>query len=309
MISDNPPALPAPFPTRAFVAIGIVWVLIDLPMILFVSDERLAIIWRLWNSNVIWFPLFAARVMLLLGWWMLGEGTLAQRFSGILLFAPLLGTLLIRAYVNRVIIDDLILIFVALPFLCFPYVFLPMSDCELTRDAPRIHESKPQFSLRQLMLLTLLIAVILGLLRWMRAEESRYGTYLFLGIIFCWFYPLVALFGFLRERLYPGAWYAIAATFFVIVLPLTLEESGYVIKEQAASFLAIYLFFIAGHILLLRYLGFRLVQGLDPPFHFVPTNEGPSEKPSDPSESIESPRGSPYVETGYTESIHWMHHE
>ncbi len=283
-MSDNHPAPPAPFPTRAFVAIGIVWVLIDLPMFRF-AIENSSPDPRLRGYLFIWQSLFAARVVLFLGWWIMGEGTARQRFAGILLFSPILGVFLLSSSEP---LAGLVCVFLSailvIPYCSFPYL---VYDGKLTRDAPRVLENKTQLSLRQLMLLTFLIAMLLGLLRWIRETESLNVFFWLSGFVFSWMYPLLALLGFLRARLYPSAWYAVGATIFFIAVPFSLKHHAFFEAER----LTVYLLFIAGHILLLRYLGFRLIKNADIPFQF-PRIIDPNEKPSDSNESATSPNGS-----------------
>src|SRR5262245_34654278 len=90
---------PPPFPKQAFFLIGAAWVLLD--------SATMLVLWQ-WASYRWWAPpmeivliawqaTLAARVMLMLGWWFLGEGEVQHRVAGAALFAPLLAPPLLFA--------------------------------------------------------------------------------------------------------------------------------------------------------------------------------------------------------------------
>jgi hypothetical protein len=88
--SRDAPA-PAPFPAGVFITIAVLWVLLDVPVVLAISGmggfqgslrEEILIVIR-----PIWLSFLAAKVMLMLGWWFLGEGMLRYRLAGLGLFA------------------------------------------------------------------------------------------------------------------------------------------------------------------------------------------------------------------------------
>ncbi len=272
-MSDNHPALPAPFPTRAFVAIGIVWVLIDLPVLLATVNEHLLSVSWMMNYLPYWLVVAAAKVMLLVGWLVLGEGTIVQRSAIFLVFAPLLSAVVIGKYDEPELVSGMFFFAfyasLVLPVLALPFLAARLSYIILTRNAPRISENKKQFTVRQLMLFTLLIAIALGSLRWIREAESLYPALQFFGGLFCWLYPMLALLGFLRVRFYPSALYALVATVFVIAIPLCLKQPAYGETMRVAGYNAIYLCFIAMHILLLRYFGYRLVFSCSPEIAYL----------------------------------------
>ncbi len=79
-----------------------------------------------------------------------------------------------------------------------------------------------------------------------------------------------------------------ALTFFVIAVPFTVNLPDYLVKVYVAGYLAVYLCFIIGHILLLRYFGYRLVKSSEIPFRFNPGINFPAENPTDSSPTAAS---------------------
>jgi len=255
---------PPPFPRRAFMLIGAAWILVD--------SATMLLLWH-WASVVGWSPLMeiviiawqatlGARAMLMLGWWFLGEGEVRHRVTGVALFAPLLAPPLVLAFFEP---DVLCMLAMAILFAVpgamiagLPYVGLQLMDYRLARDAPPSEEKIGQFTVRQLMLITLVAAIVLGLLRWTQLAELNYALLGLLVPLLAWVYPPVACLGLLHERWYPRVVYAVGLTAWLLALPL------FALPEQDAVnvmlFVGMYVVVFTGHLLLLRGLGFRLVK-------------------------------------------------
>jgi hypothetical protein len=117
------------------------------------------------------------------------------------------------------------------------------------------------------MFVTLVAAIVLGLLRWAQQANIQWAGVVLQTPLLVWVFPLAMCRGLLQTRWYPDILFALGITAFVLALPsftLSDEEVGYV-----AVFVGTYVFVFAGHLLLLRGLGFRLVQ-YKPVFRYDP---------------------------------------
>src|SRR5436190_8090041 len=80
-----------PFPTTSFIAVGTVWVLVDLEVVgalaiaLYSGGRPPFLLMTPWGEAlfIAWQASLAAKAMLLLGWWFLGEGQLGHRLAGV----------------------------------------------------------------------------------------------------------------------------------------------------------------------------------------------------------------------------------
>jgi hypothetical protein len=267
------PLLP-PFPTRTFVAVGAFWVLLDLLVVAAVFFSPLPYSFgRAWVEPLIlaWGASLGAKAMLMLGWFFLGEGKLGQRLTGIFLFIPIIAPYVIGAFGDPTLLCILAMtVLFAVPVLFMlglPYVLLKATDHRLARDAPVSHEKVGQFTVRQLMLVTFVAAIVLGLLRWAQQSDMQWAVVGLQLPLLVWVFPFVMCRGTLQTRWYPEILFAVGVTAFVLALPLfTLshEEVGGV-----ALFVATYVTIFAGHLLILRGLGFRMVQ-YKPAFQYDP---------------------------------------
>jgi hypothetical protein len=256
---DPPPS----FPRRTFGLIAVAWMALDIAVML--------LLWR-WAAYGRWFPLveivaiawqalLAAKLMLMLGWWFLGEGRFGHRLAGLLLFLPLLVPLLIGAFFDADVIGILAaIVFFGGPVLFivgWPYLVLQLMEYRFARDAPRSTEKIGQFTVRQLMLITLVAAIVLGVLRWAQQANLSYAVVGLLLPLLGWVFPPVACLGLLHERWYPRVVYAAGLTAWLLALPLfalSNEDARLIVL-----FVGVYTLTFCGHLLLLRGLGFRLV--------------------------------------------------
>lgn len=204
---------------------------------------------------IAWIGFLAARAMLMLGWWFLGEGLLRHRLAGLLLFSlaaiPVTESALALA---------MFFLFLAPASVWTGMAFVVLSglDYRLVRGVPAADEKVGQFTVRQLMLLTLIVAVVSALLRW--AQQSERNPAIFAGLIWpllAWVYPFVMSRGILRPKWYPEGLFAAGLTVYVLALPFFALRPG---ATYAMLIIASYTLTFAIHLLLLRFLGFRLVQ-------------------------------------------------
>ena len=252
---------PSPFPTRTFVAIGVVWVLTDL--------TAMAILWS-WSFRNPWFQLIAiswqavlaAKAMLMLGWWFLGEGKFGRRLAGGLLFAPVLAPVLFATIFEPELFCILGgLAALAVPCVCIvglAFVVLAAMEYRLALDAPIVKLRMGQFTVRQLMVVTLVASLVLGLLRWAHQANMSWAVIGLETPLLVWVYPFALCRGLLQPRWYPEVLFALGVTAYVLALPLftlTQDDVG-----PVTLFVGVYALVFTSHLLLLRYLGFRLVQ-------------------------------------------------
>ena len=270
--------LPPAFPTRWFVAVGTGWVLLDAAVVgwlatTLVSSGQPLFMRHPWGQAlfIAWNASLASKAMLMLGWISLGEGKLGQRLTGILLFIPIVAPFLIGAFWEPELLCMLAMTLIfAVPVLfmvALPYVLLKATDHRLARDAPASQEKVGQFTVRQLMLVTLVAAVVLGLLRWAEQSKMQWAVVGLQLPLLVWVFPFVMCRGLLQTRWYPDILFALGVTGFVLALPLfTLSHED---VGGVAIFVCTYVAFFAGHLLMLRALGFRLVQ-YKPAFRYDP---------------------------------------
>jgi hypothetical protein len=211
---------------------------------------------------IAWQAAIGAKAMLMLGWWFLGEGQIGHRLGGIFLFTPLFAPVLIGAFWEPELLCVLATVVVfAVPALCvigIPYVVLKATEHRLALDAPASSERIGQFTVKQLMLVTLVAAIVLGLLRWAQQSQMNWAVIGLQFPLLVWVYPFVMCRGLLQMRWYPDVLFAVGVSAFVLALPaFTLSHSdvGYV-----ALFVGTYTLTFTAHLLLIRGLGFRLVQ-------------------------------------------------
>ena len=267
-----------PFPTRAFAVLGTAWVLEDatflaaafLPAL---SNQRPFFVNSRWGAAIAlaWLASQAAKAMLMLGWFFLGEGKLQHRVAGLALFTPILLPFLIAALFSPesicVLATTAIFAVPILFALSLPYAVLKGYDHRLARDAPASHEKVGQFTVRQLMLVTLVAAIVLGLLRWAQQSNMQWAVIGLQVPLLAWAFPFALCRGLLQARWYPDILFALGVTAFVLALPLftlSSEEVGGV-----AIVVGTYVGVFAGHLLMLRAVGFRLVQ-YKPSFRYDP---------------------------------------
>jgi hypothetical protein len=272
---------PPPFPRRSFASISIAWVSIDLLVMLtlFVLAVNHGIPARgsvAPVTSIVWFAVLSARFLLLLGWLALGEGEWHDRATGLLSFGALLVPLFIGACFEPQILcvglGMLLFVAVAGGFLSLPYLVLAASDYRLARDLPTVeHSHRGQFTVRQLMVVTLAAAIVLGLLRWASLAQLNNATAAVEALSLGFVFPLAAT-GLLLPRLYPWALYPAGLTAFLVVLPiLTVHgEEAWIMALFATS----YATFIVLHLVFLRQMGFRLTnqrprRGYDPGITFL----------------------------------------
>jgi len=265
---------PPSFPVRSFVWIGASWVVLDLAVIL--------ALWSFFQINgpaidrsggitlIAWQAVLAAKFMLLLGWLWLGEGEWGHRAAGFLLFATLLVPLLVAGVIEPDILCVLVgMLVFGLPLaglLSLPFMLLAAIDYRLARDVPPIApKQRRQFTVRQLMFVTLLAAVVMGLLRWAKIAELNYAVIGLQLPLLAWVFPAVITVGLFLPRLYPGGLYAAGLTAFLLALP------SFTLPGEAAHgmtlFVGAYTLFFALHVLLLRGLGYRLTQTMPQLYH------------------------------------------
>jgi hypothetical protein len=271
---------PTPFPIHGFVALGAVWVLLDVFALLFLFR---AWHWSPWTDVLlgVWGATLAAKVMLMLGWVFLGEGTLQQRLiGGVLIFSPLLVPLGVAALFDGEPFCLLVSIVVlALPvgfLLGIPYLVLRVADFYLLRGVPPVKTRLGQFTVRQLMLVTLVVALVSGVLHWsLRAKGNGEMMWLLLPLL-AWVLPFAAFRGCLQPRWYPEILFAAGLSVYVVALPIvTLRKEVFI---EPLLFVVAYVGFFLGNLLVLRWLGFRLVQFFpgfryDPGIWFIDSSE------------------------------------
>lgn len=274
----------APFPTRTFAIVGTLWVLLDLLVVAALAASAFSnrppfFLPEPWAEAIViaWGASLAAKAMLMLGWFFLGEGPLGHRLAGVFLFTPVVVPFVIGA-------PELICLLAMTAIFAVPgmfviglsYAVLKGTDHRLARDAPASQEKVGQFTVRQLMFVTLVAAIVLGLLRWAQQSNMQWAVVGLQLPLLIWVFPFAMCRGLLQTRWYPDILFALGITAFVLALPsftLSDEEVGYV-----ALFVGMYVFVFAGHLLLLRGLGFRLVQyklafRYDPEIWFVDHEE------------------------------------
>jgi hypothetical protein len=276
-----------PFPTRAFVALGTAWVLEDLtflaiPFLPAPSNQRPFFVDNGWGEAIAlaWLASLAAKAMLMLGWFFLGEGRLQHRLAGLALFTPILVPFLVAAFFSPeaicVLATTAIFAVPLLFALSLPYALLKGYDHRLARDAPANDERLGQFTVKQLMLVTLVAAIVLGLLRWAQQSNMQWAVVGLQLPLLVWVFPFAMCRGLLGQRWYPDILFALGVTGFVLALPaftLSADDVG-----SVALFVGTYVAVYAAHLLLLRWLGFRLVQykprfRYDPGIYFVERDE------------------------------------
>lgn len=268
---------PTFFPTAPFVIVGAAWALLDVVVLLYFTLGAFSIVPRFdWSSYgeylfIAWQAILAAKAMLMLGWWFLGEGQLGHRLAGAALFLPVFVPVMVAAYFEPELLCVLMTMAVfAVPVLFMvglPYVVLKATDHRLARDAPASTEKVGQFTVRQLMLVTLIAAIVLGLLRWAEQSQMSWAVVGLQAPLLIWIYPFVMCRGLLQPRWYPDVLFAIGVTAFVLALPSFALSDEEVFRP--ALFVGTYTFVFTCHLLLLRWLGFRLVQ-YQPRFRYDP---------------------------------------
>jgi hypothetical protein len=243
---------------------GIAWAAIDL--------TAFALLFQLMHSGSplveligwSWQGILLAKVLLLLGWFFLGSGPIQNRLSGLLVFAPLLLCLLIMALPPGGFPEVLGFLFcislLAIPgsFLVgLPYLLLRANDQRLVQGIVERVETRRQFTVRQLLLVTLAAAIVLGLLRAAGQVDPQSAMMASLFIVLPWLFPLLSCVGFLSRRWNKVTLGAAAVAAFQIALPLYAFD-----RERAwepVIFVSCYTVFFACHLLLIRRLGFRLI--------------------------------------------------
>jgi hypothetical protein len=257
--------------------VGTVWVLLDLAVLATLATDafsgRRPFFFHPWGQALLiaWGACLAAKAMLMLGWWFLGEGKLGHRLNGVFLFTPVFAPFFIAAFWEPELLCGLATtIIFAAPVLCvigLPYVVLKANEHRLARDAPPSQEKVGQFTVRQLMFVTLVAAIVLGLLRWAQQANLQWAVVALQTPLLMWVFPFVMCRGLLRTRWYPDILFAVGVSAFALALPLfTLSEEE---VGEVALFVGTYVFIFAGHLLLMRGLGFRLVQ-YKPKFRYDP---------------------------------------
>lgn len=250
-----------PFPLRSFVWIGIVWAVIDL--------AALGLLWQLrysWNDSVellgeAWSGIQSAKVMLLLGWFFLGSGQLQQRLWGLVVFAPLVLFALARGGFSDVLGSLFCMSLVAIPgsyLVGLPYLLLRANDHRLMQGVVDLPQTRRQFTVRQLLVVTFAAAVVLGLLRLAGQTDPQVAMFATVLIVLPWAFPLLSCVGLLSLRWNNVTLSAICMATFQLALPMYVLE-----RDQAAGpavVIASYTLFFLSHVLLLRGLGFRLVE-------------------------------------------------
>jgi hypothetical protein len=247
---------PTPFPTHIFIGVGSLWVLLDLVVMLFGWQAPLEHL-----LLTVWMGVLMAKFMLLMGWLFLGEGTRDQRLLGGLLFAPLLTPFLFKPEALGLF---LVVVMVGSPvaaILCIPNLLLYASDCRLRRDTPVVNEPRKQFTVRQLMVVTLVAAMTMGLTRWTIAAELHDVILLLQIPLLGWMAPLALTFGLLSPRWYPCLLYAGGTSVYLLAQSWLAFNSGRNAQPMMFLFVSTYLLFFAAHVLLMRWLGFRLLRG------------------------------------------------
>ena len=286
MFSRAEDSLP-PFPRRAFVVLGTAWVLEDLtflaiPFLRAQSSQRPFFVDNGWGEAIAlaWLASLAAKAMLMLGWFLLGEGKFKQRLAGLALFTPIFVPFLIGAMFSPeafcVLATTGIFAAPVLFALSLSYAVLKGYDHRLGRDAPANDEKLGQFTVKQLMLVTFVAAIVLGLLRWAQQSNMQWAVVGLQLPLLVWVFPFAMCRGLLQQRWYPDILVALGVTSFVLALPaftLSADDVGGV-----ALFVSVYVAVYAAHLLLLRWLGFRLVQykprfRYDPGIYFVERDE------------------------------------
>lgn len=279
--------LERPFPTRSFVVVGTLWVLLDAVVVSVLvtmafsgTPPFLIQPWVIEPLLFAWQATLAAKAMLMLGWWFLGEGKMGHRLAGIFLFTPVIAPIVIAAFFEPEALCVLATVATfaipALFMIGLPYAVLKGSDHRLALDAPASDEKVGQFTVRQLMLVTLVAAIVLGLLRWAQQSNMQWAVVGLQIPLLIWVFPFVMCRGLLQTRWYPDILFALGVMAFVLGLPaftLSLDD-----VLNVAVFVGTYVLVFAGHLLLLRLLGFRLVQykptfRYDPGIWFVDPNE------------------------------------
>lgn len=257
---DRPP----PFPARAFTLIGAAWVVFDLMTLLVLGPATYYGPGRLlFLLAEAWTSVLAAKYMLLVAWLSLGEGTFQQRLMGGLLFAPVLLPMLLMSLAHEEAFCMLVgVLLMGVPMtavLAMPFIVLRGNDFRLARDGELTVHKRKQFSIRQLMVLTLIAAVVMALLRWVSVAQLQYSVFGLQLPLLAWVFPAVAMAGLLLPRWYPWGLYALGATLFILALPVAALPAKDALVSLRST--GIYVLFFALHALLVRGLGFRLLHG------------------------------------------------
>jgi hypothetical protein len=251
-----------PYPTRAFIALAIAWVALDVAM-LAMPMSGIALLW-IEHAGLAWLGMLGAKFVLLVGWTAMGEGSdyrsrAAAAFGLSPFVLPPLIVSLVALHLLPMLLGGIFLMVPLGLILALPYAMLIIQDYRLERDLQRADPPRKQFTVLQLMVTTFVVAVVLGVLRWMSHLERDEPILLVLAVTLGWGVPYALTPGLLSVRWYP--WGVVAAGMFLFALALPLVGSHERVRWYEVLVIASYLTFFAGHLLLLRLLGYRLVQG------------------------------------------------
>jgi hypothetical protein len=246
------------FPGRCLAVLIALWLLMDGCMLLIGMGAIVSPYWLTVWLLVARIAAFPAKFLLVLGWLILGDGRGVRRLWSVLLLLP---TLALSQPDPCGMVAKAFSAMILAALFCPPYLMLRARDYRLQRNAapippPRKHK---QFSVAQLMQVTLVVAVVLGLLR----LTPRHGSagfdiaVLFFVLLIGWGASLALTVGLLSTRWFPYLLYAVGTVAYLLALPwVAFRDSGPVMDYFLCMLL--FLAFFAGHVLLLRALGYRL---------------------------------------------------